>query len=89
VTTRPFAERLVLVTLYSKDDWFSARLTEGVQGENFAQEQKLADDTRDSWPGLRRKAVLADHIRTDARALTVRVFPNSQGAPPLHGLIRA
>jgi len=35
------------------------------------------------------KAVLADHIRIDARALTARVFPNSQGAPPLHGLIRA
>ncbi len=35
------------------------------------------------------KAVLADHIRIDARALTARVFLNSQGAPPLHGLIRA
>jgi uncharacterized protein (DUF1501 family) len=226
-----------LADLYSKDDWFSARLTEGVQGEKFAQEQKLADDTRDSgaatvpratdptgqpraaaqlvgtarmaaslmgsdngpevavieatgwdthanqggsrgvlaqrlaglddalralcdgmgplwpqtavlvvtefgrtasvngtrgtdhgtggcaflaggavqggrviadWPGLTRKAlldgrdirptldlrsvfkaVLADHIRIEARALTARVFPNSQGAPPLHGLIRA
>jgi uncharacterized protein (DUF1501 family) len=60
------------------------------------------------WPGLSRKAlldgrdvrptldlrsvfkaVLADHIHIDARALTARVFPNSQGAPPLHGLIRA
>src|ERR1700688_746833 len=60
------------------------------------------------WPGLARKAlldgrdvratldlrsvfkaVLADHIHIDARALTARVFPNSQGAPPLHGLIRA
>src|SRR5450631_2715071 len=60
------------------------------------------------WPGLTRKAlldgrdvrptldlrsvfkaVLADHIRIDARALTARVFPNSQGAPPLHELIRA
>jgi hypothetical protein len=36
------------------------------------------------------KPVLADHIRIDARALTARVFPNSQGAPPLPpGLIRA
>jgi uncharacterized protein (DUF1501 family) len=35
------------------------------------------------------KAVLADHIRIDSRALTARVFPNSQGAPPLDGLIRA
>src|ERR1700722_19524148 len=60
------------------------------------------------WPGLARKAlldgrdvrptldlrsvfkaVLADHIHIDARALTARVFPDSQGAPPLHGLIRA
>jgi uncharacterized protein (DUF1501 family) len=35
------------------------------------------------------KAVLADHIRVDARALTARVFPDSQGAPPLYGLMRA
>jgi len=35
------------------------------------------------------KAVLADHIRIEPLALTARVFPNSQGAPPLHGLIRA
>jgi uncharacterized protein (DUF1501 family) len=60
------------------------------------------------WPGLARKAlldgrdlrptldlrsifkaVLADHIRIEGPALTARVFPNSQGAPPLHGLIRA
>ena len=60
------------------------------------------------WPGLARKAlldgrdvrptldlrsvfkaVLADHIHIDARALTARVFPDSQGAPPLDGLIRA
>jgi Ser/Thr protein kinase RdoA (MazF antagonist) len=52
VTTRPFAERLVLVTLYSKDNWFSARLTEDVPGENFAQEQKLADDTATLGRGL-------------------------------------
>jgi uncharacterized protein (DUF1501 family) len=60
------------------------------------------------WPGLARKAlldgrdvrptldlrsvfkaVLADHIHIEPLALTARVFPNSQGAPPLHGLIRA
>jgi uncharacterized protein (DUF1501 family) len=60
------------------------------------------------WPGLARKAlldgrdvrptldlrsvfkaVLADHVRIEPLALTARVFPNSQGAPPLHGLIRA
>jgi uncharacterized protein (DUF1501 family) len=60
------------------------------------------------WPGLTRKAlldgrdvrptldlrsvfkaVLADHIRIDPRALAARVFPNSHGAPPLHGLMRA
>ena len=35
------------------------------------------------------KAVLADHIRIEPLALAARVFPNSQGAPPLHGLIRA
>jgi len=38
------------------------------------------------------KAVLADHVRIEPLALlalTARVFPNSQGAPPLHGLIRA
>jgi uncharacterized protein (DUF1501 family) len=60
------------------------------------------------WPGLTRKAlldgrdvrptldlrsvfkaVLADHIRIEPPALTARVFPNSQDAPPLHGLMRA
>jgi uncharacterized protein (DUF1501 family) len=60
------------------------------------------------WPGLTRKAlldgrdvrptldlrsvfkaVLADHVRIDARTLAARVFPNSQDAPPLNGLIRA
>lgn len=60
------------------------------------------------WPGLTRKAlldgrdvrptldlrsvfkaVLAEHLRIEARALTARVFPNSQGAPPLYGLMRA
>ena len=35
------------------------------------------------------KAVLAEHIRIKPAALTTRVFPNSQGAPPLPGLIRA
>ena len=35
------------------------------------------------------KAVLADHIRIDTRALMARVFPDSQGALPLDGLIRA
>jgi uncharacterized protein (DUF1501 family) len=35
------------------------------------------------------KAVLAEHIRIEPRALTGRVFPHSQGAPPLSGLMRA
>jgi len=35
------------------------------------------------------KAVLGDHLRIDAAALTSHVFPNSQGARPLQGLIRA
>jgi uncharacterized protein (DUF1501 family) len=35
------------------------------------------------------KAVLGDHMRVDAGTLTTRVFPNSNGARPLQGLIRA
>jgi uncharacterized protein (DUF1501 family) len=35
------------------------------------------------------KAVLADHLRIDARVLSTRVFPDSKGARPLEGLIRA
>jgi uncharacterized protein (DUF1501 family) len=60
------------------------------------------------WPGLTRKAlldgrdvrptldlrsvfkaVLAEHIRIEPQALAARVFPTSQGAPPLYGLMRA
>ncbi|HME41139.1 MAG TPA: DUF1501 domain-containing protein [Steroidobacteraceae bacterium] len=60
------------------------------------------------WPGLARtalldnrdlrptldlrsvfKAVLNEHMRVDARALATRVFPDSNGARPLQGLIRA
>jgi uncharacterized protein (DUF1501 family) len=35
------------------------------------------------------KAVLTDHLRIDARVLSSRVFPDSKGARPLEGLIRA
>ena len=60
------------------------------------------------WPGLRRtallenrdlkptldlrsvfKAVLDEHMHVDANTLTKRVFPDSSGARPLQGLIRA
>jgi uncharacterized protein (DUF1501 family) len=60
------------------------------------------------WPGLRRtalldnrdlrptldlrsvfKAVLTEHLQLDANTLTQRVFPDSSGARPLQGLIRA
>jgi uncharacterized protein (DUF1501 family) len=60
------------------------------------------------WPGLARnallddrdlrpttdlrsifKAVLGDHMRIDDGTLAARVFPNSNGARPLQGLIRA
>ncbi len=60
------------------------------------------------WPGLGRtallenrdlkptldvrsvfKAVLGEHLRVDARSLTARVFPDSGGARPLQGLVRA
>jgi uncharacterized protein (DUF1501 family) len=60
------------------------------------------------WPGLSRtalldnrdlrptldlrsvfKAVLDEHLRVDARTLAARVFPDSSGAHPLQGLIRA
>jgi uncharacterized protein (DUF1501 family) len=55
--------------------------------------RKALLDGRDVRPtlDLRRvfKAVLADHIRIEPLALAARVFPNSQGAPPLDGLIRA
>jgi uncharacterized protein (DUF1501 family) len=35
------------------------------------------------------KTVLGDHLRIDAGTLATRVFPNSNGARPLQGLIRA
>jgi uncharacterized protein (DUF1501 family) len=35
------------------------------------------------------KGVLDEHLRIDANALAVRVFPDSGEARPLHGLIRA
>jgi uncharacterized protein (DUF1501 family) len=35
------------------------------------------------------KAVLDEHMRVDARALATRIFPDSSGARPLQGLIRA
>jgi uncharacterized protein (DUF1501 family) len=60
------------------------------------------------WPGLSRsalldgrdlkptldlrsvfKTVLGEHLNVDARTLDARVFPDSSGAPPLRGLIRA
>jgi uncharacterized protein (DUF1501 family) len=60
------------------------------------------------WPGLARtalldnrdlrptldlrslfKAVLGEHMRIDAKTLATRVFPDSSGARPLQGLIRA
>jgi uncharacterized protein (DUF1501 family) len=60
------------------------------------------------WPGLRQgallddrdlrptldlrsvfKAVLDEHMRVDARTLSTRIFPDSTGARPLQGLIRA
>jgi uncharacterized protein (DUF1501 family) len=60
------------------------------------------------WPGLRRtallddrdlrptldlrsvfKAVLSEHLHIDANTLAKRVFPDSSGARPLQGLIRA
>jgi uncharacterized protein (DUF1501 family) len=60
------------------------------------------------WPSLRRtalldnrdlrptldlrsvfKAVLTEHLQLDANTLTQRVFPDSSGARPLQGLIRA
>jgi uncharacterized protein (DUF1501 family) len=60
------------------------------------------------WPGLRRtalldnrdlrptldlrsvfKAVLSEHMHVDANTLAKRVFPDSSGARPLQGLIRA
>jgi uncharacterized protein (DUF1501 family) len=60
------------------------------------------------WPGLSRaalldnrdlrptldlrsvfKAVLDEHLRVDAKSLATRIFPDSSGARPLQGLIRA
>jgi uncharacterized protein (DUF1501 family) len=35
------------------------------------------------------KAVLDEHMRVDARTLSTRVFPDSSGAHPLQGLMRA
>jgi uncharacterized protein (DUF1501 family) len=35
------------------------------------------------------KGVLDEHMRVDARALATRIFPDSNGARPLQGLIRA
>jgi uncharacterized protein (DUF1501 family) len=60
------------------------------------------------WPGLARtalldnrdlrptldlrsifKAVLHEHLHVDAKTLATRIFPDSSGAPPLQGLMRA
>jgi uncharacterized protein (DUF1501 family) len=60
------------------------------------------------WPGLSRsalldgrdlkptldlrsvfKTVLSEHLHIDAKSLDTRVFPDSNGAPPLQGLMRA
>jgi uncharacterized protein (DUF1501 family) len=50
-------------------------------------------DSRDLRPTLDLrsvfKAVLGDHLRIDAGTLATQVFPNSDGARPLQGLIRA
>jgi len=35
------------------------------------------------------KAVLDEHLHVDAKTLSTRIFPDSSGARPLHGLIRA
>ncbi len=50
-------------------------------------------DNRDLRPTLDLrsifKAVLDEHLRVDARSLGTRIFPDSSGARPLQGLIRA
>ena len=50
-------------------------------------------DNRDLRPTLDLrsvfKTVLGDHMRIDAGTLATRVFPHSNGARPLQGLIRA
>jgi uncharacterized protein (DUF1501 family) len=35
------------------------------------------------------KAVLVEHMHVDAKTLATRIFPDSRGARPLEGLIRA
>jgi uncharacterized protein (DUF1501 family) len=50
-------------------------------------------DNRDLRPTLDLrsvfKAVLDEHLRVDARSIATRIFPDSSGARPLQGLIRA
>jgi uncharacterized protein (DUF1501 family) len=50
-------------------------------------------DNRDLRPTLDLrsvfKGVLSDHLRVDGKALANRIFPDSSGARPLQGLIRA
>ena len=50
-------------------------------------------DNRDLRPTLDLrsvfKAVLDEHMRVDAKTLASRIFPDSSGARPLQGLIRA
>jgi uncharacterized protein (DUF1501 family) len=50
-------------------------------------------DGRDLRPSLDLrsvfKTVLDEHLRIDAKTLSTRVFPDSTGARPLQGLIRA
>jgi uncharacterized protein (DUF1501 family) len=50
-------------------------------------------DNRDLRPTLDLrsvfKAVLDEHLRVDAKALATRIFPDSSGARPLQGLMRA
>jgi uncharacterized protein (DUF1501 family) len=55
--------------------------------------QRALLDNRDLKPTLDLrslfKAVLDEHMHVDARALATRVFPDSSGARPLTGLMRA
>jgi uncharacterized protein (DUF1501 family) len=50
-------------------------------------------DNRDLRPTLDLrsvfKAVLDEHMRVDAKTLATRIFPDSSGARPLQGLMRA
>jgi hypothetical protein len=79
LTTRPFAERLVLF-------WTNHFAISADKGATLFEDRDLRPtiDLRSIFNG-----VLDEHLDINAGTLSTRIFPASRGARPLQGLIRA